>query len=103
VITSTDVGCVPAPTLTRVLVRVAALWSVAIAPAPAAGIEDRYRAECFACHGEEAYTGPDRRIDSRAALLVRVRGCTRAVGGTWNEAEIAALAELLDARFYRFP
>lgn len=79
------------------------LLSLVLAPARAAGIEDRFRGECFACHGEAAYTRPDRRVNSPAALVERVRGCTRVVGGTWNEAEVAALVELLDARYYRFP
>ncbi|HAZ61127.1 MAG TPA: hypothetical protein DCY89_06095 [Gammaproteobacteria bacterium] len=71
-----------------------------LTPAAAAGIEDRYRAECFACHGEEAYAEAKRRIKSHAALLARVRACTRVVGGEWSEAEIETLVELLDARFY---
>jgi hypothetical protein len=82
---------------------VPALLFALLPPVSAVGIEDRYRRDCFACHDEAAYTRAERRIDSHPALVKRVRGCTRAVGGDWSEAEITALVELLEARFYRFP
>jgi mono/diheme cytochrome c family protein len=89
--------------LPRLLAGIGLLTLLAAAPLQAADIAERFQSSCFSCHGEEMYTRSERRVSSRAALEKRVRGCTKAVGGSWSDADISALVELLNTRYYRLP
>ena len=57
---------------------------------------------CVSCHGTEVYTRADRRVTSRPGLTKQVRRCELALGLSWFDEQIDAVAGHLNGRFYHF-
>ncbi|GAB6040640.1 c-type cytochrome [Endothiovibrio diazotrophicus] len=77
----------------------AALASTGVAAEDGAAL---YQKNCLSCHGAEVYTRPDHRVTSRAGLTKQVRRCELALGLTWFDEQIDAVAQHLNDRFYHF-
>ena len=61
-----------------------------------------HAAHCVSCHGSEVYTRAERRVTTRPGLTKQVRRCELALGLTWFDDQIEAVAEFLNDRYYHF-
>ena len=64
---------------------------------------------CINCHvslvggdGSGIYTRPDRRIDSKPALVNQVNRCQDSMSMPWPEDQINDVVHYLNSRFYKF-
>ena len=57
---------------------------------------------CTSCHDTRVYTRPERRVTSRDGLTAQVRRCELALGLTWFDDQIDAVATYLNDRYYQF-
>jgi cytochrome c5 len=79
--------------------------AVALLAAPAAlaadgkALVDRY---CTGCHGDEAYTRPDRKMRSLDTLRLQVLRCNAMTKSGLTDEDIAAIVDHLNKSFYRF-
>lgn len=58
--------------------------------------------QCVACHGNEVYTRPNRRVKSVEGLIGQVNGCVRQIGLQLDRDQINDLVKYLDESFYKF-
>ncbi len=65
--------------------------------------ETLHAAHCVSCHGSEVYErGEQRRVTSREGLTRQVRRCELALGLTWFDEQIDAVADYLNQSYYHF-
>ncbi|MEW7976787.1 MAG: cytochrome c [Candidatus Sedimenticola endophacoides] len=57
---------------------------------------------CYACHGDEVYTRPDRRFNTRSSLATQVQRCQLAQNLQWFDEDVENVTEYLSDRFYHF-
>ena len=64
---------------------------------------------CITCHvslvggdGSGIYTRPDRRIDSKPALVNQVNRCQDSMSMPWPEAHVNDVVHYLNSKFYKF-
>ncbi len=57
---------------------------------------------CYACHGDDVYTRPNRIVTSRPGLTKQVQRCELSQGLSWFDEDIENAAGYLNERFYRF-
>ncbi|MGH8671155.1 MAG: hypothetical protein ACREUA_03830 [Burkholderiales bacterium] len=65
---------------------------------------------CAACHvslygddGSAVYTRAERKVQSFAQLVSRIRDCNSAAGAGWNAEQQAHAAAYLNSTYYHFP
>lgn len=71
--------------------------------------EALHQQNCVSCHvsmvggdGSELYTRETRRVGSFPSLVAQVNRCNVNLGVGWFDDEVEAVAEYLNAAFYRF-
>jgi len=60
-------------------------------------------AKCLICHGTEAYTAPDRKINDLTALEEQVRFCDTRLNANWFDEDIHDVVAYLNQQYYKFP
>ena len=88
------------------LTLLAPLWMAMGASAEAdkaISAQQLHEQHCLACHTTGIYTRPARFITSRSALHAQVARCARqAAGVDWSGAQVDAVTEYLNDRYYGF-
>ena len=69
---------------------------------PARG-ELLYSTYCIACHNEQMHWRDKKLVRNWKSLLAEVRRWQRTGGLGWNDADNAAVARYLNARYYHYP
>lgn len=64
--------------------------------------KQQHQQYCISCHGSEAYTRQDRRVQSRGGLSAQVQRCQLALDLNWFDDEVEDTAEYLDHEYYHF-
>ncbi len=62
-----------------------------------------YESRCTGCHERSVHSRAPRRAGSFEQIRAYVWRWDRYLGGTWNQAEIDAVAQYLNERYYHFP
>ncbi|MCB1858907.1 MAG: cytochrome c [Gammaproteobacteria bacterium] len=57
---------------------------------------------CYACHGDDVYTRPNRMVTSRPGLTKQVQRCELSLGLTWFDEDVDNAAGYLNQQFYHF-
>ncbi len=57
---------------------------------------------CQACHHEEVYSRPDRRVQSLLQLRAQIRNCELSQDMSWTDSDIEDVAAYLNKAYYRF-
>ncbi|MGM0592970.1 MAG: c-type cytochrome [Pseudomonadota bacterium] len=68
-----------------------------------------HQENCISCHasrfdnnGAAIYTRADRRVNDRKALHAQVNRCKNNLGLSWFDDEVKAVADYLNATYYKF-
>jgi mono/diheme cytochrome c family protein len=72
------------------------------APDPANGQKLFAASQCLNCHGTDAFTKPDRKVNNIAALESQVRRCDANLDTNWFDDEIKDVVAYLNQTYYKF-
>jgi len=61
-----------------------------------------HEGNCVRCHNSQLYLRENRKVKNLGALSGQVQTCTTNLGLTWFEDEVAAVANYLNAQYYKF-
>lgn len=75
---------------------------LAVAPVQAESARTLLKENCTSCHGSDYYTRDNRIVTSRKGLTKQVRRCELALGLTWFDDQVEAVAEQLNRDHYHF-